>query len=737
MIDVKMRIPSFQCVPLTLMATFAFGANIVSCASPRRPPTAPPVSVQAYPVARTTPVAETHFGITTIDPYRWMEDSKPEFIKWLDEQNKFARSQLDPLPIRKILNQRLVELSGDLESVSDVAETNGILFFLRRNAGAQSHSLWMKKLPTKPGESSSERLLVDLDDHSGRHRSIDIFQPSPNGDYVVYGVADNGAEQTSLSIFDVKAGRTLPEEGPRLLYGRIGWVGNSQFMYNDYLIQNADKTNGRAIYLHRVGTDFKSDIPVFGPKLSPIPLVPDPLPEMVVTETSDLVLMRVSRGVLDPLAVFAKKKSAFESPNVPWNVLASVEDEIDDVGFRGDSVYLLSHLGAPRRKLIKVTAQSSGSFERHDIIAESKAVIQNTYVAKDAIYTVELEGGRPRIRRYDFDGHALPIPELPNDGEIKTAFAEPSADGLMIKTTSVIMPERWYRFDASNRAWEQLPLFREAKIATSAMKIMHLVAKSADGTEIPLDVVYREDTQLDGSNPTLMNVYGSYGISLQPEFKPSRLAWLEKGGVLAFAHVRGGGEFGDEWHRAGQKWNKQKSADDLIACAEKLISDGYTSPKHLGVQSQSAGGIVASMGVWQRPDLFGAAIFGSGTLQTLRTEVTPGGVANIAEFGTVAIEREFRGLLAMDAVQNVRSDVVYPPMLFSVGANDPRVAPWESGKVVARLQSIAKSRGPILLRVDFQDGHGAGSTASSEIERFSDYYSFAFEKLGPAADRKP
>jgi prolyl oligopeptidase len=307
----------------------------------------------------------------------------------------------------------------------------------------------------------------------------------------------------------------------------------------------------------------------------------------------------------------------------------------------------------------------------------------------------------------------------------------------VIRVESVTTPEHWYRFEPQRGAWERLPILGDAPFRTSAMKSTRLVAKSADGTDVPLDVYHRADVALDGKNPTLLNVYGAYGMPFQPGFLAPRLAWLEHGGVLAFAHVRGGGEFGEEWHVAGMKEKKQRGADDFIACANELVAKGYTSPPHLGVQSKSAGAVVASMGVWQRPDLFGLAIFGSGMLQALRSEFAEGGVGNIAEFGTVLNEREFRGLLAMDALEHVRTDVVYPPMLFAVGANDPRVLPWDSGKVVARLQAVARTRGPVLLRVDFHEGHGVGSTVASETARYADYYALAMATLGRNAGKSP
>jgi prolyl oligopeptidase len=357
--------------------------------------------------------------------------------------------------------------------------------------------------------------------------------------------------------------------------------------------------------------------------------------------------------------------------------------------------------------------------------------VQSLSAAKDALYIGLADAGYSRVLRIGYKrakSEALP---LPKQGSGQVVASNPLTDGIFVTVATWTSRGGIYAYDPAKKTFTDTNLRPRGKFdEVAGYEFEEVKAPSWDGTLIPLSIIHKAGLALDGTNPTLMSGYGAYGISSNVNFDPIRLAWLERGGILAYAHVRGGGEYGSQWHLAGQKLNKPNTWKDFIACGEYLVNHHYTSSARLAGQGGSAGGILIGRAMTERPDLFGAAVINVGCTDLIRMETTPNGVPNIPEFGSTATEDGFRGLLEMSALHHVNDEIAYPAVLLAHGINDPRVDPWMSAKMTARLQAATSSRRPVLFRVNYEAGHGIGSTkAQTQAER-ADTWAFLLWQFG-------
>jgi len=413
-----------------------------------------------------------------------------------------------------------------------------------------------------------------------------------------------------------------------------------------------------------------------------------------------------------------------------------VDDAVVAADFHGSDVYLLTHKNAPRFKVVRIRADEPGLGGAELVVPEGKSVLTAIAVAKDALYVQELEAGLGRLRRVPFGTTGGARVRLPADGAIATLAVERGQPGVVFPVESWTRSRIWYRYDPAGGGVRNTRLLAPAAVDVSAFESHEVEVRSHDGVMVPLSIVHRKGLVRDGSNPTLLEGYGAYGITVDPTFTPMLLGWLERGGVFAVAHVRGGGEYGEEWHLAGKEATKPNTWKDFIACAGYLIEQGYTTPEHLAGTGASAGGILIGRAITERPDLFRAAVPRVGVMNALRTEHEPGGPANIPEFGTTTTEAGFRALREMDAVEHVRSGVRYPAVLLTAGVHDSRVEAWQAAKMAAVLQERTTSGHPVLLRVAFDAGHGMGLTKAQRTEEVADIYAFLLWQLTGTA-RQP
>ena len=696
-----------------------------------------PLHSQSPPPAPHREVADTYFGTVVVDPYRWMEaptPSNPEFRKFLEAQNEHARAVLDRIPGRAALAARIRALDDTIISVAALDVQGARWFYLKTEPGVEHRKLYVRDGPT-----GKERLLIDpqrLPAPKGSHLAIDYLFPSPDGRLLAYGLSAAGSEKTVLHILEVATGRVLPDSITRAQFPGVSWDGGSRAFFFNRLSAASDTNpseryrNSRA-YRHVVGRPSEEDEELLGPGTNDhVAVGPDDFPTLYAAPGTPYVFAYVIHGVRPEITLYAALRSALKGKNTPWRKVADVEDGVTYFTARGDDLFLMTHRDAPRFKVIR-TRTGAPDLERAEVVVPAgRAVVQNLGAASDALYVQEMEGGLARLRRVPYGGGPGERLRMPFDGSIDFFVADARRPGVIVRLQSWTHSPLWYSYDPASKSFRDTRLAPPAPIDYSGIESREVEARSADGTMVPLSIVYQRGLKLDGSHPTLLDGYGAYGFSIDPYFRPALLSWLERGGVYAVAHVRGGGEYGEEWHQAGKEATKPNTVADFIACAEYLVQKGYTSPAHLSGTGTSAGGITIGRAITERPDLFRAAVPRVGVMNALRTEVEPGGPANIPEFGTVKTEAGYRALRAMDAVHNVKANTKYPAVLLTAGVFDSRVEAWQPAKMAATLQEHSTSGYPVLLRVDFNAGHGMGLAKSQRSAELADIYAFLLWQLG-------
>ncbi|MEN9873889.1 MAG: hypothetical protein RL186_786 [Pseudomonadota bacterium] len=684
------------------------------------------------PSARVEPVTETFFGEAVTDPYRWMENAKdPEWAPFMQANAKHARGILDQIAGRAAMNTRISALTGAFDVVSSVKRKGERLFFQKRVAGQQSFAVFVR-------EADRERVLIDPNilKQNGAHVSLDWWEPSPNGSHVVYGLSAAGSEDSVLHVLDVATNTILPERIGQTQYASPVWLPDGTgFFYNR--LQGAaagsvDYYLDSGCWLHKVGEDPARDrLMLKRGQYGAVAAEPTDFPFIACNASSDYVLAIFIGGVRRENPVWTAKRDALLAGKPVWKQACTVSDQVIAAELKGDQLFMLTTKGAENGKVVATSAARPSFAKAKTLVAQSDLVIEAIAPARDGLYLQTMDGGYSGIQRLPHrDGAAVETFKLPFEGTAAIADSNPSVDGILLTLTSWLEPNNIYALDPISGAITNTGLAPRPPIDTSPYEALRTFATAKDGTQIPLSIIRRKDAPKDGQSPTLVSAYGSYQISTQPFFWTRGFAFLEAGGMLAIAHVRGGGEYGRRWWKAGQKKNKPNTWRDLIACCEHLIAQRYTSPAHLAINGGSAGGITVGMALVERPDLFCAVIPDVGLLNALRAETGQNGPPNIDEFGTVKESDGFQGLKAMDALSQVKDGQRYPAVLLNHGMTDPRVDPWHSAKFVARLRAADPKGGPFLLRVTFDAGHGLGSTRSQLDSQYADIFSFVLWRAG-------
>jgi prolyl oligopeptidase len=683
------------------------------------------------PVARIDVVHDTYFGDTLSDPYRWMENPKdPEWLPFLKGQNAHARAVLDALPTRDGLLKRIQQLSGETVATSRVQRAGGFIFIQQRPLGADNFKLFVRY-----GLKGANRVLIDPTLASGpkSHVSLDWWRASRDGKYVVYGLSKDGSEDSLLHILTVADGKDLPETIPNTETANPSWLDDgSGFFYNQLTgkVGTPERYLDSQARFHKLGTDPKSD-----PILMKRGLVPgieyDKIqgPLIVTSPGSRYAVLQLSdvrpeaRGFIAPLKDVLAGKAQ-------WNPFAGFEDEVTDFELDGDDLYLLVNKGTPRGRIVKTSAAAPSIATATTVVPQYPAlVIENTVRARDGIYLRIMDGGISRLARLSKDGKVSDI-ALPFDGTIGSMFAVPSEDGTLISLQGWLTPAGIWSVD-SGGGLEDTGITPKPDIDTSPYEAKRAFATAKDGVKIPYTLIYRKGLKLDGNNPTWISAYGSYGLAAYtPTFAGRNLALVDAGAIVGYANVRGGGEYGREWHKAGQLANKPNTWRDLIAVCEELIAQKYTSSKHLAIGGRSAGGITVGRSMTERPELFAAVVDGVGWSNPLRYVVEQDGYGEEPEWGAISDPAGYKALKSIDSYQAVKDGTPYPAVLLTTGVTDPRVAPFHLGKMTARLQAASTSGKPILLRVDFDAGHGVGSTRAQQDREAADTYAFLLWQLG-------
>ena len=678
------------------------------------------------PPTPKNPVTNEYQGAQVVDNYRWLEaGADPDVRRWSDQQNARTRAYLDGLPSRPAIVERLTQLYGGASNrFSSLVSRGGVLFAMQMQPPkAQSFLVTL----SSPDDPASARVIVDPNvlDPTGS-TTIDFYVPSLDGKRVAVSLSKGGTEDGSVSVFEVATGNQLPGVVPRVngatAGGSLAWnADGTGFWYTRYPREGERPAQDLAfyqqVYFHRLGAAAAEDEYATGKQFPRIA-------EVALRSSDDgkYVLARVANGDGGDFLHFMLL------PDGLWHQITRFSDRTSQAAFGANgTLYLLSRKDAPMGKVIALAPPSFIVAQAKTLLTATRSSIDDFVSAGPHLYVNYMSGGPSKL----FDvaagkpDKAIEIPPVSSVGELVAA-----GDQLLFENQSFVEPSAWYRYDPATGQVKKTGLFQTSPVDFRDVEVIRETAISKDGAHVPMTILRRKGTRLDGKNPTLLYAYGGYGISQTPSFAVRRRFWLEHGGVWVVANLRGGAEFGENWHEQGRLTKKQNVFDDFIACAEFLVKARYTSPDKLVAEGRSNGGLLMGAALTQRPDLFRAVVSHVGIYDMLRVETFPNGVFNVTEFGSVKEKEQFQALYAYSPYHRVTDGTDYPAVMFLTGDNDGRVDPMNSRKMTARLQAATHSGRPIFLRTSSNSGHGIGAALNERVEQDADQFSFLFDQLG-------
>ncbi len=714
---------------------------LVACASAPhapRPATFAGVTVPApLPAAATQ---ETHHGITVADPYRFLEDVKnPVVQQWMRAQADATTAILGKIPGRAALLERMKTIeAGAGGQVSTIQQTEGgRFFFMRRDPGENQF-----KLVWRDGADGADTMVFDPETAStpGQPRAIMDFSPSRDGKLLAYAVQVGGSEIGNLHVIDVASGRALVPPIDRIRYSGVSWLDdNTGFFYSrladGYEKLPADKRFQDRTRHFRALDGTATDRAVLSPSRNPELKLPDyAWPHVFALPDRPVAIAVIGMGVDRNLMILSSALRPAIDGKTEWRSIATPADEVSSLTFADDLLYVRSAKGAPRYRILRMPITELSLAKAEVAVPESEGTIAQIAAAADALYFTRREGVNTSLYRMAHRSGAVPERvDLPLQGEVEIRAFSAKRKGVVLGLASWTRAVKVYHYDPDRRVLAKLALARDGAFdAPADLESREVMVRSHDGVMVPVSIVSKKGLKLDGSNPTILYGYGAYGSTDNPFFNPRIYAWLERGGVWATAHVRGGGVYGKAWHDAGRKDTKPNTWKDAIAAGEWLVAQGYTRSERMAIFGGSAGGIFVGRAITERPDLFGVAVPSVGVMDALRTESSANGAANVPEFGTITKPDEFRSLLAMSSYHHVRDGVKYPAVMATHGVNDIRVDVWQSSKFASRLAAASASGKPMLMRLEYDSGHGQGSTRLQSQERSTDVYSFMLWQFGVA-----
>jgi prolyl oligopeptidase len=683
-----------------------------------------------YPPAAKRPVTETYHGVAVVDDYRWLEDdANPEVKRWVAEENALTRRYLDALLQRPAIAARVGELLRTAPVRRYDFEYRGRLFALKLQPPKNQPML--VSLPAS-GDIGAERIVLDPNvlDPAGK-TAIDFFRPSYDGKRVVVSLSTNGSEDGTAYVYDVATGRRLDDVIPGVMYptagGSVEWnADGTGFYYTRYPQGDErpleDRHFFQQVFFHRLGTSVASDRYVIGKEFPRIAEI-----ELKGSRDGRHLLAIVRNGDGGEIAYHLR------GPDGRWHEVAGFKDGVKRLAWGDDGkLYGMSVKDAPLGRIIAIAVLRPSLAFAKVVVPEARIVAEDVRPTASRLYVTYRDGGPSVVRVYSLAGKYLrQLPTAPvSDVAVAVRLED---DDVLVSTMSYVRPRTLARYDARANRLVPTELNGRYPFSFDDAVVEREFAVSKDGTRVPVSIIHRKDVRLDSSNPTLLYGYGGYGISMAPYFSPLLRLWLDYGGVYAVANVRGGGEYGEPWHLAGNLTHKQNVFDDFAASLQLLIDRKYTRPAKVAIMGGSNGGLLMGATLVQHPDLVRAVVSRVGIYDSLHWELQPNGAFNATEFGSVKDPDQFRALYAYSPFANARDGVAYPAVLFASGDNDGRVAPYESRKMTARLQAATSSSYPILLRTEAAAGHGIGTALSTRIEEEADVYAFLIDQLGMAA----
>ena len=693
----------------------------------------------APPIAAVKEVSDTIHGVVVKDPYRYFENVKSlEVQTWLKGQGDAARETLDKITIRDALEKRITELTDATgDSIYEIVRMPGDrTYYMKRAKGERQFKLVMRV-----GLNGAERVLVDADvaaKRTGVPHAINYFVPSWDGKYVAYGMSAGGSEDASLYILDVKAGKAIGAPIPRVYGDVVNWLPDSRSLTFNQLkpptkgeAETEAYLDSKVLWL-KVGDPESKAKAIFGPTVTKaLGLARLDVGVVFFAPGSPWMIARTTDTTLQEGFLFVAPLADLGKPNLKWKRISAFTNSITGAELRGNDLFLLTHANAPRNKVLKLDLRKPDLLLAVTVATAPKdAVLEGFHLTYDAMIAAVREGTQVVLRRYkagDVVGAAVAMP-FKGTARVHADPAHAYSDVLYSLSGWTEMPRAFLL--AGDTSTDSGLIVNPKPPNLPDVEVVDVTLPSHDGAMVPMTLLYKKGLKRDGTNPTLLTAYAAYGFSESARFSATNMVWIEQGGVLAIANVRGSGVFGQDWYHGGFKATKSNTWKDGVACAKYLIAEGYASAKTLGVMGTSAGGIFVGRTVTTAPELFAAAIFDVGVMDAVRAEESANGITNISEFGSVKNAAEFPALLDMSTYHQIKDGVAYPAVLLVHGMNDPRVDVWNSAKAAARLQAATTSGKPILMRLDMQAGHGMGSTATQRIAMSADIYSFLLWQMG-------
>lgn len=676
-----------------------------------------------YPPSYPDPtVVDIYHGQAVPDPYRWLEDLDSEQTRaWIEAQNHLTFNYLQQIPARQRIRERLTQL-WNYEKYSQPFKEGGRYFYFK-NDGLQNQSV----LYTQESLEAEARVLLDPNTFSEDGTvALSGIAISRDGRYLAYGLSRSGSDWQEWKVRDIETGEDLPDHLRWVKFSGASWTLDGQgFFYSRYDepapgSEYESANYFQKLYYHRLGTSQSEDVLVYHR--------PDQKEWGFaggVTEDGNYLIISVWRGTDPKNLIFYKDLRDPQSPVV--ELIREFEAEYSFVGNDGSRFWLLTDCQAPRRRLVAIDLEQPDQVQ--EVIPEAEETLQGVSLINNQFVAFYLKDAHTQIKTFALDGTYLGEIPLPGLGSA-SGFGGKRYDTETFYTfTSFTTPPTIYRYDFTSGT---STLFRQPQVDfdPQAYEVQQVFYTSKDGTRIPMFLVHRRGLTRTGDHPTLLYGYGGFGISLTPSFSVGLVAWLEMGGVYAQPNLRGGGEYGEEWHQAGTKLNKQKVFDDFIAAAEWLIAHGYTNPAKLAISGGSNGGLLVGACLVQRPELFAAALPAVGVFDMLRFHKFTIGWAWISEYGSPENPEEFKALYAYSPLHNLKPGTAYPATLITTADHDDRVVPAHSFKFAAALQAAQGGSQPILIRIDTKAGHGAGKPTSKLIEEAADRWAFLVQVLG-------
>jgi len=683
------------------------------------------VAPSGPPKSEPRPLTEEIHGTKITDPYRWLEDgNSAETQKWVAEEMAYTRSVLDPLPGRGEIRKRLTELlgTGDI----GVPKIGGKYFFYTRRDGLQNQPV----LYVREGIDGKDRALVDVNSlASDGTISLDWFFPAEHGKYVAYGTSANGSEMSTLHIIETRTGKVLPDTIERTRAASIAWMpDNSGFYYTRYPkkgdVPEGQERYNRHVFFHELGVDPEKDQLIFGEGRDS-----DDWPSVSLDNDGRMLLISVAQGwSKSELFLMDLKKGT------PPTRITTGKNFLYSASVYNGRVYIVTNEDAPRYRMFVTEA---GEYDRDDwkeIVPQTGGILKAAPIYGGKIFAQYEQNASSQLKVFDLQGNLNGNIELPSVGTVFGVGGKWDREEIFYRFESFTVAPSIYRYDLETRSTSLWAKVDAPTVDASAYDVKQEWFHSKDGTRVPMFIVHKKGLKKDGHNPTLLTGYGGFNISLTPQFDRVTFLWLEHGGVYAVANLRGGSEFGEDWHRAGMLDKKQNVFDDMIAAAEYLISEKYTHKDHLAIEGGSNGGLLMGAMITQRPDLFRAVVCRVPLLDMLRYQNFMIARRWIPEYGNPENPEQFNWLHAYSPYQHVKTGTEYPAVLFMIADSDSRVDPMHARKMTALMQSVAsngKSKDrPILLRVEAKAGHGAGAPVSKQIEEGTDIFAFLMWQLG-------